>query len=72
MRTCMWPVIHPLIPTPCRPLQIQSALSRERKEETVEALVEKLSGSTVVFGMRMKGINVRALPCGSHMLLPST
>lgn len=41
--------------------QVHSALSRKRKEETVGTLVERMESSAVVFGMRMKGIDVR---CG--------
>lgn len=40
-------------------LQVTGALSRKRKEETVSTLKEKLNESTVVFGMRHKGLPVR-------------
>lgn len=42
-------------------LQVRSALSRKRKEETVSTLVERMESSTVVFGMRMKGIDVKTI-----------
>lgn len=42
-------------------LQIRSALSRQRKEETVESLVQKMEGSAVVFGMRFKHIDVKTI-----------
>lgn len=48
--------------------QVRNALSRTRKEETVELLVEKMQTSSVVFGMRFKGLDVRipAPPCVFH------
>ena len=41
--------------------QVTNALSRARKEETVETLKSKLNESLVVFGMRHKGMSVSAI-----------
>lgn len=57
-------------------LQIQSALSRQRKEETVQVLENLLQDSAVVVGLRYQGLTVkqlqdfrRALPAQSKMLV---
>jgi hypothetical protein len=39
-------------------LQVRSALSRTRKEETIDKLVAGLESSVCVFGVRYKGISV--------------
>lgn len=59
-----------------RVLQIQSALSRQRKEETVEVLEGLLQKSAVVVGLRYQGLTVkqlqdfrRSLPQDSKMLV---
>lgn len=64
---------------PCPPaatLQIQNALSRQRKEETVEQLEGLLKSSAVVVGLRYQGLTVkqlqefrRSLPQESKMLV---
>lgn len=41
-----------------RPLQVQNALSRKNKEAAVEKLTAAFEESTVVFGLRIKGISV--------------
>lgn len=57
-------------------LQVQSALSRQRKEETVAQLEELLQKSAVVVGLRYQGLTVkqiqefrRSLPADSKMLV---
>ncbi|EFN58789.1 hypothetical protein CHLNCDRAFT_48119 [Chlorella variabilis] len=57
-------------------LQIQAAISRQRKEETVEQLEGLLQGSAVVVGLRYQGLTVkqlqdfrRSLPASSKMLV---
>lgn len=57
-------------------LVVTGALSRKRKEETVSTLKEKLNESTVVFGMRHKGLPVatvqkfrKGLPEGATLLV---
>lgn len=35
-----------------------NAISRQKKEEIVTNLKEKLDGSAIVFGMRFKGLSV--------------
>lgn len=42
----------------CCCVQVTSALTRTRKEETVVHLKEKLDDSVIVFGLRHKGLNV--------------
>lgn len=42
-------------------LPVQMALSRAKKEETVEKLVAGLENSAVVFGMRFKFVSVKSL-----------
>ncbi len=39
--------------------QVRNAITRQRKEDTVDLLVEKMQSSSVVFGMRFKGLDVR-------------
>ncbi|KIZ03422.1 large subunit ribosomal protein L10 [Monoraphidium neglectum] len=39
-------------------LQVRNALTRQRKEEIVADLKEKLEDSVIVFGMRFKGLDV--------------
>ena len=46
-----------LIPFPHR-TQVCNALTRQRKEEIVADLKEKLQDSVIVFGMRFKGLDV--------------
>lgn len=41
-----------------RALQVTNAISRQKKEEVVTVLKEKLEGSMMVFGMRFKGLDV--------------
>lgn len=42
-------------------LQVQNAISRQKKEEIVADLVEKLDSSAVVLGYHHKGINVKTM-----------
>lgn len=44
-----------------RQLVVSNALTRERKEETVKKLTGQLEKSTVVFGMRFKGLDVASI-----------
>jgi hypothetical protein len=39
-------------------MQVRNALTRQRKEEIVADLKEKLEDSVIVFGMRFKGLDV--------------
>jgi ribosomal protein L10 len=39
-------------------LQVTNAVTRQKKEEIVSTLKEKLDGSVIVFGMRFKGLDV--------------
>ncbi|KAG2502051.1 hypothetical protein HYH03_000545 [Edaphochlamys debaryana] len=39
-------------------LQVTNAITRQKKEEVVSTLKEKLDGSAVVFGMRFRGLDV--------------
>ena len=48
---------RPPSPAPATLPQIQNALSRQRKEETVEQLEGLLKGSAVVVGLRYQGKN---------------
>lgn len=63
-------------PPPRRSPQIQNALSRQRKEETVEQLEGLLKSSAVVVGLRYQGLTVKqlqdfrkSLPKDSKMLV---
>ncbi|KAL4420085.1 hypothetical protein ABPG77_004350 [Micractinium sp. CCAP 211/92] len=57
-------------------LQIQNAISRQRKEETVEQLEQLLAKSAVVVGLRYQGLTVkqiqefrRSLPADTKLLV---
>lgn len=50
--------------------QVRSALSRARKEETVDKLVAGLEASVCVFGVRYKGVSVSAAALCLHHLCP--
>lgn len=57
-------------------LQVQSALSRQRKEEIVSTLKENLDTSVIVFGFRFQGLDVptiqkfrKGLPEGSSVMV---
>lgn len=76
-RTPPWP-LTPAPPAPPRRrcVQIQNAISRQRKEETVEQLEGLLQSSAVVVGLRYQGLTVkqlqefrRSLPQESKMLV---
>jgi hypothetical protein len=42
-------------------LQVQNAITRQKKEEIVKELQGKLEGSVIVFGLRFKNLNVSSL-----------
>lgn len=63
-------------PAPRRSLVVSNALTREKKEQTVERLSKTLEGSVIVFGMRYKGLDVqtvqkfrKGLPESSSMIV---
>ena len=47
-------------------LQIQNALSRVQKEQTVEKLERAFEKSAVVYGMRFKNLSVSVRHCAAH------
>jgi hypothetical protein len=42
-------------------LQVQNAITRQKKEEIVKELQGKLESSVIVFGLRFKNLNVSSL-----------
>jgi ribosomal protein L10 len=42
-------------------MQVTNAITRQKKEEIVADLKEKLNNSVIVFGLRYKGLDVSAL-----------
>jgi hypothetical protein len=46
---------------PLSELQVQNAITRQKKEEIVKELQGKLEGSVIVFGLRFKNLNVSSL-----------
>ncbi len=39
-------------------MQVTNAITRQKKEQIVSDLKDKLGGSAIVFGMRFKGLDV--------------
>lgn len=51
-------------------MQVCNALTRQKKEEIVADLKEKLQDSVIVFGMRFKGLNVSDLMRRNRVIPP--
>jgi hypothetical protein len=50
-----------LLNGPLSELQVQNAITRQKKEEIVKELQGKLEGSVIVFGLRFKNLDVSSL-----------
>lgn len=76
MHRCQLPRVHFSSRVGASRLQVQNAISRQRKEETVQQLETLLQGSAVVVGLRYQGLTVkqlqefrRSLPAESKVLV---